>query len=58
MRCGEIILKTADTTNQTDIIEKMLLIITKDKPVDRIKRMVRLESTIHQCVRKINESMR
>lgn len=50
---GEIILKTpkrAVAEAQETIIEKIIQLVSKDSPIDRISRMVRLNATIHQCV--------
>lgn len=57
VRCGEIVLKPSGSKNSDDQIktlEKIISIIAKDTPVDRVTRMVRLNTQVHKCVRRDN----
>lgn len=61
VRSGEILLTpheyhTAET--QTDIVNKILDTVAKDTAVDRISRMVRLNTQDHKCIRKSGESIK
>lgn len=61
IRSGEIILTPGDESGskgQLTIIKKILDIIAKDTAVDRIARMVRLNTQVHQCVRKTGETIK
>lgn len=61
VRSGEIILTTGEglgTETQSGIVKKILDIVAKDTAVDRISRMVRLNTQVHKCARKNGESIR
>lgn len=61
VRCGEIVLKASNegsTSSQLKTLEKIISIIAKDTPVDRVTRMVRLNTQVHKCIRREGESIK
>lgn len=61
VRCGEIVLKPSGDKNtdvQMKTLEKIISIVARDTPVDRVTRMVRLNTQVHRCIRKDTESIK
>lgn len=61
VRSGELVLKPStdsDSKEQVKMLEKIITIIAKDTPVDRVTRMVRLNTQVHKCTRRDNESIK
>lgn len=61
VRCGELVLspeENDDPKDQVEIVEKIIKIVAKDSPVDKVTRMVRLNTQVHECVRKDGESVK
>lgn len=61
LRSGEIILTPSEPAGpevQTEIVKKILDTVAKDTAVDRIARMVRLNTQVHKCVRKGSETLK
>lgn len=49
---------TAQRKTQEEIIEKILQIVAKNNTVERIAKMVKINSSIHQCKRRANEPVK
>lgn len=61
VRSGEVILtpdEGATPKDQMTTVRKILDIVAKDTAVDRISRMVRLNTQVHKCVRKNGENIK
>lgn len=55
IRCREISLKPSNDSNtkkQSETLEKIIDIVAKVTEVDRMARMVILNTQVHKCVRK------
>lgn len=61
VRSGEITLTPNGDTGpkqQIELVRKIMDIVAKDTAIDRISRMVRLNTHVHKCVRRSNESIK
>lgn len=61
VRSGEIILTPNESTgpaDQVNIVKKILDVVAKNTAVDRISRMVRLNTQVHKCTRKSGETIK